>query len=252
MKKKTLSEVFAKLTSRLAILELYNEVIDYDYGVPVFSYSIKEIETAIFNYPPKEAIKRVDICLKKIFNLQNQKEAIIGAVTVEQYNKEADEYFLVTSNKEQEVKKELYESIQTELLFYESKLSILRESLELNSSLESTSRSKKLQQLSIPPDELALDMRQFALLFSYLRDQKVIQPLPNERLASYMSLLTGFESKIRTTKGLGAIPKIKSDKAVAKKKKNETEYFNLKSVKQVLQGIIKQIDIDIKTEAQKR
>jgi hypothetical protein len=248
MKKQTLSEVFAKLTSRLTTLELYNEVIDYDYGVPVFSYSIKEIETAIFNYPPKEAIKRVDICLKKILNLQNQKEAIIGAVTVEQYNEEADEHFLVTADKEQEVKKELYESIQTELLFYESKLSILRESLELNSLLESNSRSKKLQQLSILPDELALDMRQFALLFNYLREYKVIQPLKNDRLASYLSLLTGFESKIRTTKGLGAIPKIKSDKVVNKTKKGETEHYNLITVKQLLQKIINVIDSDIKAE----
>lgn len=248
MNMQTLSQVFSTLMSRLTTLEFYDETIDYDYGVPVFTYSLKDIETVIFNYPPKEAIKWVDICLSKILSIQNQKESVIDAITVEKYNSELGEHILATSKQKAEIKKLLYESIQTELLFYQTKLSILRESLELNTILESNSKGKNKQYYSIDPDKLVLDMRQFALLFDYLRKNKVIQPLSNDRLASYLSLLTGFESKIRTTRGLGAIPKIKSDNVVRKTKKGETEHYNLKTVKQLLQKIINQIDSDIKAE----
>lgn len=244
-----LSQVFSKLTERLTVLEFFTIVI-YNGDIPVPSHSISEIESQIFNYPTDEALKWINEYLKKVEKLIKLDESIVSAVSVEDYDEIAQEYITSNNTRKTKVKRELYESVRIELQVYEEKLNNLKTSLLLNAALENeTKRTKNKNYNNIPPSELKLDMRQFALLFNYLREHKIIQYLPNEQLAPLLSHLTGFESKIRTTRGLGAISAIKTDKEVSVRKKGTTEHYNLKTVKQALLDIITEIEEDMKQKS---
>lgn len=241
---KTLSEVFGTLTARLDHLEFYHETILYN-NLPFPNYSlIDEIGSQIYEYPTKETLKIVENSISRIQKLQIRGDNIVLGVAVDI----EDEIFETRVANEQQTKKakeQLYEIIRLQLMYFERKLSIMKDSLLLNLSI-STSKINKYSPHLMTPEELTLDERQCVLLFDYLRNKKIIQRLPNSTLSTYISLLTGHsESKMRTTKGFTAINSIKADKVVAKGKKGETVSYNLKAVKKSLQEIIKEINIEI-------
>jgi hypothetical protein len=250
--KKPITEVFAKLLARLSELSLYHATVNYD-ALPEVNYKlIDEIGSQIFEYSTSEALKFIDFALTKIQHLQAEEEEIVAAVNVDI---EHDIYGTMLANEVQTetAKKQLYEDIRVQLMYFSRKLSIIKESLLLNLSLKTPSKKEVEKIVIIPTDELLLDMRQSALLFYYLKEAKVIQPHVNDKLSIYISLLTGFsEQKLRTTKGLGSIPNIMSDKNVVIKKKKDTPHFNLNSVKNALQKIIKDVEFEIAERSKKK
>lgn len=247
---KTLSEVFGNLTARLDLLEFYHETIRYDYP-PIPDYSmIDEIGSHIYKYPAKDALKIVENAISRIQKLQEKGGSVVIGVAVEI----EDEIYgtrIATEQQTKKAKEQLYESIRLQLMYFERKLSIMKESLLLNLSL-SNPKNKKSSTTLRAPDELALDERQCVLLFDYLRKMNIIQPLPNSTLSIYISILTGHsESKMRTTKGFTAINGIKADKVVAKVKKGDIENYNLKAVRESLNAIIKEINAEIEGQKKK-
>jgi len=93
-----------------------------------------------------------------------------------------------------------------------------------------------------------LDVRQTALLFTYLKDSKVILNYHTNSLAEIVSALTGHsEQKIRTDEGFGMMQYIKQDNPNTKIKKfKSVPNHNLVVLKSVLTEIIEELDKQMK------
>jgi len=90
-----------------------------------------------------------------------------------------------------------------------------------------------------------LDIRQTALLFDYLEKAKLILPYNNKDKASFAHYLTGHaKDKIRTDKGFGMIESIRKDREKPKKHE-DVEFYNLKTVKNELNRVVRMINADI-------
>lgn len=242
----TLTEVFGDLTARLDQLEFYHETIRADFP-PLLNYSmIDEIGSQIYKYPTKDVLKIVEKAITRVTQLISKGEAIVTGVAIEVEDEIYDGTKVAPVQTTKKAKGQLYESIRMQLMLFQKKLLIMKESLLLNQSVSDTG-IKKGRDFTIPTDELSLDEFQCALLFNYLRERKVIQPLTNTALAGYVSLLTGHSAKqIRAKKGFSSIEKIMADQLVNKTKKGETVSYNLKTVKQVLQNVLAEVDREIK------
>jgi hypothetical protein len=89
------------------------------------------------------------------------------------------------------------------------------------------------------------------LLFDYLEQAELILPYTNKDKAVFAYYLTGHsKDKIRADKGFGVIESIRKDREKPKEY-NEVEFYNLKTVKNHLKGVIKMINRDIERFSEK-
>ena len=119
------------------------------------------------------------------------------------------------------------------------------EFFELDFKTITLSDSVKLTDKEVNKKIDTLDIRQTALLFDYFEKAKLILPYNNKDKASFAHYLTGHaKDKIRTDKGFGMIESIRKDREKPAKFK-DTEFYNLKGVRNELNRVVRMINADI-------
>jgi hypothetical protein len=119
------------------------------------------------------------------------------------------------------------------------------EFFEIDFSTVTLSDSVKLTDKKVNMKIDTLDIRQSALLFDYLEKAKLILPYNNKDKAYFTHYLTGHaQEKLRTEKGFGMIEAIRKDKEKPKKFE-DVRFYNLKTVRNELNRLVRLINKDI-------
>jgi hypothetical protein len=248
----TINEVFLELDMRIDVLRnLWNQIDASQLTRPL--KGISDIERNIFKFK-EEAGERIDISLQELNQLLDRGISIIppGMFSGDPH----DENILTLEDLQKDAEKEredAYKSIKAEITFYIKKLTLLKEKQTVSEN-QPTSNNTTItlgDNFNFPilkttnPDTIPiLSKDQLALLFHYLRENKIILPYDDKSISKLVMNLTGYSDETLRQNSYRKIHDLK--KEIPHNNRN-SEKSNLLILSEALKKVLKEIDKEIKS-----
>lgn len=244
----SINDVFSELDSRIDNLKslstsgLARNHLSYEYDVSI-------IQRNLYKFP-NEAGPRIEISIKELKDLKSLGISLINKYQLSgEFDSFEDNSVFTpkTIELDDKTRKRYYKLAKDEIDYYLKELNLIKLSLVSQKSNNHNSPiaitlspdfSFPQLRLEYPDAEPVLNKSQLALLFQYLKNEKLILPYEKSSLSSLVMHLTGYsENTIR--KDLTYLDDLKKPT----KRQN-----NLSILKDYLQKVITAIDTDIKSQ----